>query len=227
MIIGDFNFHLETTSSNSKTFNSLIDSFDLTEKVNFPTHIYAHTLDLLLTKSNNDHISNVHTTDAFSDHFSISCTLHLPTPRSQISATVSFHKYHKINKKQMKTDLIASDLINNPSKDADTLYKQYHTTLTTLIDKHAPLHTKHTKAKYFPGWVNVVVIATNETKRLFERIWRRNPTSIDLNTCKKSTNTTESACRPSQNFLKQKFRITIMTPKNYGNSLVMCYTDSQ
>ena len=56
VIIGDFNFHIESTSSNSKTFNSLIDSFDLTQKVNFPTHIYGHTLDLLLTKSNNNHI---------------------------------------------------------------------------------------------------------------------------------------------------------------------------
>ena len=53
----------------------------------------------------------------------------------------------------MKTDLIASDLINNPSKDADALCKQYHTTLTTLIDKHALLHTKHTKVKYIPGCV--------------------------------------------------------------------------
>ena len=74
----------------------------------------------------------------------------------------------------MKIDLIASDLINNPSKDADTLYEQYHTTLTTLIDKHAPLHNKHTKAKYISGWVNEAVIAAKETKCLFEMIWRRN-----------------------------------------------------
>ena len=39
VIIDDFNFHIESTSSNSKAFNSLIDSFDLTQKVNFPTHI--------------------------------------------------------------------------------------------------------------------------------------------------------------------------------------------
>ena len=35
----------------------------------------------------------------------------------------------------MKTDLLASELINNLSEEADTLYKQYHTTLSTLIDK--------------------------------------------------------------------------------------------
>ena len=74
----------------------------------------------------------------------------------------------------MKTVLMSSDLINNLSKDADTLYEQYHSTLTTIIDKHAPLHTKHTKTKYIPGWVNKAVIAAKETTHLFERIWCRN-----------------------------------------------------
>ena len=96
VIIGDFNFHLETICSNSKTFHSLIDSFDLTQKVNFPTHIHGHTLDQVLTKSNSDYISNVHTTDAFSDHFSISFILNLSTPILQTKATVTFRKYHKI-----------------------------------------------------------------------------------------------------------------------------------
>ena len=97
-IIGDFNLHLETTCSNSKTFHSLINSFDFIQKVNFPTHIHGHTLDQVLTKSNNDNISNVHTTDAFSDHFSVSFTLNFLNPRSQNNATVSSRKYHKINK---------------------------------------------------------------------------------------------------------------------------------
>ena len=207
MIIDDVNFHLESTSSNSKTFNSLIDLFDSTQKVNYPTHIYGHTLDLLLTKSNNDYISNVHTTDAFSDHFSITCTLHLPTPRSQISATVSFRKCHRINKEKMKTDLIASDLINNPSKDANTLYKQYHTTLTTLIDKHAPLHTKHTKAKYIPGWVNKAVIAAKETKHLFERIWHRNKSHFNRSQYMQKVNQYNRICMQAKSeFLKAKIQ---------------------
>ena len=207
VIISDFSFYLESTSSNSKTFNSLIDSFDLTQKVNFPTHIYGHTLDLLLTKSNNDNISNVHSTDAFSNHFSITRTPHLPTPRSQINATVSFRKYHRINKEEMKTDLIASDLINKTSKDADTLYEQYHTTLTTLIDRHAPRHTKHTKAKYIPGWVNKALIAAKETKRLFERIWCRNKSHFNRSQYIQKVHQYNRICmRAKSEFLKTKIQ---------------------
>ena len=143
---------------------------------------------------------SIYTTDAFSDHFSITCTLHLPTPRSQINATVSFRKYHKINKEKMKTDLIASDLINNPSKDADTLYEQYHSTLTTLIDKHAPLHTK---AKYIPGWVNEAA----ETKCLFEKIWRRNKSHFNRSQYMQKVHQYNRICMQAKSeFLKAKIQ---------------------
>ena len=139
--------------------------------------------------------------------FSITCSLNLPTPRSQISATVTFCKYHKINKEKMKTDLIASDLINNPSKEADTLYEQYHTTLTTLIDKHAPLHTKHTKAKYIPGWVNEAVIAAKETKHLLERIWRRSKSHFNRSQYMQKVHQYNRICMQAKSeFLKAKIQ---------------------
>ena len=206
-IIGDFNLHLETTCSNSKTFHSLINSFDLIQKVNFPTHIHGHTLDQVLTKSNNDNISNVHTTDAFSDHLSVSFILNLLNPRSQNNATISFRKYHKIDKEKMKADLLASELINNPSKEPDILYKQYHSTLSTFINKHAPLHTKHTKAKYIPGWVNDTVIAAKETKRLFEHIWRRAKSTFNRSRYMQKVHQYNRICMQAKSqFLKVKIQ---------------------
>ena len=206
-IIGDFSLHLETTCSNSKTFHSLINSFDLIQKVYFPTHIHGHTLDQVLTKSNNDNISNVHTTDAFSGPLSVSFTLNFLTLRSQNNATVSFRKYHKIDKEKMKADLLASELINNPSREPDTLYKQYHSTVSTLIDKHAPLHTKHTKAKHIPGWVNDTVIAAKETKRLFERIWRRDKSIFNRSRYMQKVHQYNRICMQAKSqFLKAKIQ---------------------
>ena len=128
----------------------------------------------------------------------------------------------------MKADLLASKLFNNPSKEHDTHYKQYHTTLLTLIDKHAPLHTKHTKVKYIPGWVNKTVIAAKRPSVCLNTFGAEiNPPSIDTSACRKSTITTESGCRPNLNSLKQRFRIISTTNKNYGVSWVMCYTDFQ
>ena len=119
-----------------------------------------------------------------------------------------------IKSEKMKTDLISSDLISNPPNDADTLYKQYHTTLTTLIDKHAPLHTKHTKAKYIPGWVNDAVIAAKETKRLFEGIWRRNKSHFNRSQYMQKVHQYNRTCiQGKSEFLKAKIQDNHHDPK--------------
>ena len=100
-----------------------------------------------------------------------------------------------------------TELINNPSKEPDTLYKQYHTTLSTLIDKHAPIHTKHTKAKYIPGWVNDTVIAAKETKSLFERIWRRNRSTFNRSQYMQKVHQYNRVCMQAKSqFLKEKIQ---------------------
>ena len=107
----------------------------------------------------------------------------------------------------MKADLLASELISNPSKEPDTLYKQYHSTLSTLIDKHAPLHTKHTKAKYIPGWVNDTVIAAKETKCLFERIWGRDKSTFNRSRYMQKVHQYNRICLQAKSqFLKAKIQ---------------------
>ena len=83
-----------------------------------------------------------------SDHFSISFNLNFSTPKSQTDAIVTFCKCHKTDKEKMETELLSSELLINPCKEADALYNLcmslHHATLSGLIDKHAPSHTKHT-----------------------------------------------------------------------------------
>ena len=88
VIIGDFNIHMDTNSNDSKKFCALLGSFDLLQKVNFPTHILGHTIDLVLTKSRNDNISHVHATEAFSDHLSITFKVNI-TPKDESLVTPS------------------------------------------------------------------------------------------------------------------------------------------
>ena len=139
--------------------------------------------------------------------FTVSFILNFLTPGSQNNATVSFRKYHKIDKEKMKAGLLASELINNPSKELDTLYKQYHITLSTLINKYAPLHTKHTEAKYIPGWVNETVIAAKETKHFFECIWRRNKSTFNRSWYMQKVHQYNRICMQAKSqFLKAKIQ---------------------
>ena len=101
------------------------------------------------------------------------------------------------------------------TSEARVLCNQYHSTLSALIDKHAPPHTKHVKAKYIPGWVNQGVIAAKETKCLFEHIWSRNRYPFNRSQkYRKFISTIESACKPNLNSLEQKFKKIITTLKN-------------
>ena len=40
--LGDFNMHLDITSSNTKIFNNILELFDYIQHVNFQTHIHGH-----------------------------------------------------------------------------------------------------------------------------------------------------------------------------------------
>ena len=114
----------------------------------------------------------------------------------------------------MKTDLLASKLLNNPPKEADTLYEQYHTTLPTLIDRHAPSHTKHTKAMYISGWVNESAMAAKETKRLCECIWNRNKSAFNRSENMQKVHQYNKICMQAKSeFLKSKIQDNYQNPQ--------------
>ena len=46
VVMGDFNLHVDTSSSDVRQFVDILESFYLDQRVDFPTHIHNHSLDL-------------------------------------------------------------------------------------------------------------------------------------------------------------------------------------
>ena len=68
-IVGDINIHWDVQSDNSvKRFADLLESFNIIQHVKFPTHIDGHTIDLILTPSENHGITSTKTSLLLSDH---------------------------------------------------------------------------------------------------------------------------------------------------------------
>ena len=65
---GDFNIHVDTTSSDSTKFFSCLDPCNITQHVRTPTHLHGHILDLVLTPTEPTVVSNVRVGGFFSDH---------------------------------------------------------------------------------------------------------------------------------------------------------------
>ena len=93
-----------------------------------------------------------------SDHASVYCTL-LPDKPSLTTLNVAYRKLKSVDLESLKRNLAASilcsDLPNLHShtedpRDLDALVRRYNTTLSKVIDCHAPLKTKTEKVNYSP-----------------------------------------------------------------------------
>ena len=97
VLMGDFNLHLESSSSDVRQLTGILESFDLNQHVNFPTHIHGHTLDVMIF-SNRCDVLSVSPSDAISDHFSLVADLKIPTNHSHtVPQTITYRELKAIN----------------------------------------------------------------------------------------------------------------------------------
>ena len=67
-ICGDFNIHVDVPVGDGNKFTTFLDSCDLKQLVDKPTHLHGHILDLILSPSDQDTIADVKICDFVSDH---------------------------------------------------------------------------------------------------------------------------------------------------------------
>ena len=77
-IVGDFNIHVDVPGGDGYKFMTFLDSYDLKQLVNQPTHLHRHTLDLILSPSDQDTIVYVKICNFVSDHALVKCSIVLP-----------------------------------------------------------------------------------------------------------------------------------------------------
>ena len=76
IILGDFNIHWDADNDTEKRdLCNLLDSFEITQHVDGPTHTEGHTLDLVMSRTEEDSVSSCSVSDFMSDHNAIFITL--------------------------------------------------------------------------------------------------------------------------------------------------------
>lgn len=82
LICGDFNLHVDDIKdTDAVRFLNILESFNLCQRVTGPTHKRGHTLDLLITRSDETLVNNTRVLpDVYSDHHLITCKLECPNP---------------------------------------------------------------------------------------------------------------------------------------------------
>ena len=132
---------------------TFLDSDDLKQFINQPTHMHGHILDLILSPSDQDTIIDVTIGDFVSDHALVKCSIVLPHEAAYIPNKVKYRRFHCINMSNFRYDLKNTSFVKSPTDSVVDLYDQYVHDLPDGLDKHAPLIFR-LKKKDSTDWVS-------------------------------------------------------------------------
>ncbi|XP_071506848.1 uncharacterized protein [Diadema antillarum] len=179
VIVGDFNIHWDNQSNaDTKKFADIIKSHDLLQHVCESTHISGHILDYVLSRRDEDAIRSVEVSSFLSDHAAVHCDLHMSKPAVGRKEIV-YRKLKTINHEALAEDLESSDLIRKPETDIDKLADQYDRTLSTILDKHAPIKRCVVATRPPNPWYSEEITEAKKLRRRLERKWRKTRLEVD------------------------------------------------
>ena len=178
-LMGDFNLHIDSSSSDAGQLSGILDSFDFHQYVDFPTHSHGYSLDLMIC-SLVCNLLSVSASDLISDHFSVVANLQIPSNHSRtIPQTIKYRKLQSINMEAFKDDIQNSDLLKYPKTNATEQVQQYDSVLHILINLHAPLVSKKISLKAPNPWVIPAILASKRHRRYLQWVWCRNQTALN------------------------------------------------
>ena len=191
IVTGDLNFHLNKHGSGDTIeLINLLNEYDLTQKIQIPTHIAGNILDVLVVRNDCSIIKSIDVSDpalcndegkVIKDHFLICWTTTLRKSAAG-HKTITFRAYNKIDLTKFENDLTNSELCSL-SEDNDMssseVYNLYSKTLSDLIEIHAPLQTKVIYDRPNTKWYNSTVSVMKREKRQAER--KARSTDLEVN----------------------------------------------
>ena len=145
ILTGDYNFHVDVEDDpDARAFLDLLASMGLKQHVNVPTHVSGHTLDLMITREHDLVISCVPVpTDISQIPPSVLCSLNSANPDC-VTKIICYRQLRAIGFDALRQDVEKSELCTREYSDLNEPTSSYNSTLTSLLDKHAPMKEKVT-----------------------------------------------------------------------------------
>ena len=172
----------------ARAFLDLLASMGLKQHVNVPTHVSGHTLDLMITREHDPVISSVPVADRYlSDHASVLCSLNSEKPDC-VAKIIRYRQLRAIDFDALREDVEKSELCTREYSDLNELTSSYNSTLTSLLDKHAPMKEKVVVCRQRLPWFNSEIKCAIRTRRKAERKWRRTKSQQDFRAFKGARN---------------------------------------
>ena len=189
-ILGDFNIHYERASDNiTDQFKSVLKQFDFIQHVTFPTHRLGGVIDLVITKSQETFYLDNSRILPISDHHLISGSAKLQNSHNvnSLPGTKQYTArcWHNFDIELFRQSLLASHLCMDSefvaTLSVGELFDLYHTTITDLLDRHAPWTTNTSKRQNNAPWFDSDCRQSKRRVRSSERRYRKTRRPEDKN----------------------------------------------
>ena len=178
LIVGDFNIHWDVEEDRERLLlNDMLKSANLNQHVNDVTHIGGHTIDLIITKMDDNIVNNISVGSLLSDHFAIHFKLNVGKP-PPLREFVQYRKLKSVNHQQLDEDLQNAGLSHESGDDINQLVTQYNDQLSQLLDKHAPMKKAKLVIKPRALWYTPSIAKAKRLRRKLERQWRRTKLTV-------------------------------------------------
>ena len=188
VICGDFNIHVEDiTNMYAQKFKFLYESKGFIQHVEGPTHNSGGTLDLVLTlKSVSDalHVSDMvvdPSTGTASDHYLIKFEVPVAFKNSSARSyeEKEVREYKNICVDKFREDLFTSAINQVEFECLDHAVSLYTDTVSSILDKHAPLITKRFTVQKSDFWDEKCQAAKRNRQRAKRRLKKAKQTLHD------------------------------------------------
>lgn len=191
LLAGDFNVHVDVDGDREAIgFHDILDLYDLQQHVRGATHSGNHTLDLLISRRDEDLVSSpsIHH-DLPSDHAAVKCLVNISRPPSSTKRITS-RRVNGVDKDNFCLDVRASSMLL--SSDVDSQVTELNTALSSILDKHAPLVDRTVVLRPHAPWYSASLHASKQLRRRCERKWMKSKLAVDreiyMEQCVKYTN---------------------------------------
>ena len=176
-LLGDFNIHINKTDDRDTVeFNNLLDQVGLVQHVSDATHRGGHTLDLVLSRSQDTIVQDTHAEDhGFPDHYPVFLHLLTERPANPIHTVC----YRKINLNAVVKDMHESLIVGDHSEQSlDQLVSIYQNELLAVLNKHSPLKTRTFTIRAQAEWYTADIRKAKQLRRRAEILWRKTGLTI-------------------------------------------------
>ena len=179
IISGDINFHLETDNSIVRSLQGLWNSFNLVQHVNLPTQIKGHTLDMVLTRNCELHVSNLLVEDVqLSDHYMISFNVDVEVVKQE-TKTITYRNLKGVDTAKFSEELVSKLLQDHGISSFGERINSYNSTVKDMVNDYAPLLTKTIKIVPNAPWFDSEYKTARRARRKAEKKFKKSKSSVD------------------------------------------------